>query len=93
MKDEGLDGANVVSDLSPAQVQQAKDFIWDKMEDAGRSLILKICPLSPIDRQEYYIKRILFRMEAKKNGSSFEEVFIISPEYSLVEFPLEKAHI
>ena len=80
---EGHGDAKTVSPYSNAQVQSAKDFIWDWMDDGNRQLIVRMATLPTHERHGLYVKQIFVEMEAdQKDGLIVNERMIIGQKYS-----------
>lgn len=77
-----------VVDYTPEQVQAAKDFIWDNMDENNRGWIAYIATLSHAERAKLYIKEIYAAFEGTtKKGVLVEEKLVIRPSSSPKSYP------
>lgn len=77
--DSGSKNLQVV-DYTPEQVQAAKDFIWDNMDETNREWITYIADIPASERAKLYIKEVYAAFEGStKNGILVEEKMIIRP--------------
>lgn len=72
-----------VVDYTTEQVQAAKDFIWENMDETNREWIAYIAALPAAERAKLYIKEVFAAFEGStKNGIIVEEKMVIRPSSS-----------
>ncbi len=72
-----------VKDFTPEQVQLAKDFIWEHLENHVQPILIEMAEKTPQQRIEMYEKKIFVRAEANApNGILAEEKLIIGFGYN-----------
>lgn len=80
------DGGNAkdLDSPTPAQIQAAKDFVWEHLEQHAKPLLIQMATKSPKDRLGMYQKTIVVRGEAKAPfGVLTEEILIIGFDPSI----------
>lgn len=73
-----------LSPYSEVQIQSAKDFIWEYMDDGNRELIIGMATLSTHERHGLYVKKIECGLEMTSSGvkKTERERMIIGLQYN-----------
>lgn len=66
---------------SSEQIQAAKEFIWNHLEDATRVYIIYLCELNEIDRKKLYTHKMLCYLSADRNGE------VVGKEIAILSLP------
>lgn len=71
------------TNYSPEEVQKAKDFIWNWMDDGNKELIIGMATMQTHERHGLYVKQIFVEMEGIKTGQIVtRERMVIGLQYS-----------
>lgn len=76
--------------FTPEQIQKAKDFIWEYMEQHNRELLVGMATLSTHERHGLYVKKVIAYLEADgKTGRISDEKLVIGFQYNHATSPLD----